>query len=43
MDLEVVSTISEKGTLYEENVCPMCEAGSKAVNPRTYWKELKDE
>ncbi len=43
MDLDVVSAISEKGTLYEENVCPMCKAGSKAVNPRTYWKELKEE
>ena len=43
MDLDVVSAISEKGNLYKENVCPMCKKGSKPVNPRTYWKELKEE
>lgn len=43
MDFDVVSAISEKGNLYKEDVCPMCKAGSKAVNPRTNWKELKEE
>jgi orotate phosphoribosyltransferase len=43
MDLDVVSAISEKGNLYEENICPMCKVGSKPVNPRTYWKKLKEE
>lgn len=39
-DLEVVSAISEKGNLYEEKDCPMCKQGSKAVSPRSNWKEL---
>ncbi len=43
MDLDIVSAISEKGTLYEENVCPMCKSGSKAVNPRTFWNDLKEK
>lgn len=43
MDLDVISAISEKGNLYEENVCPMCKSGSKAVTPRTYWNDLKKE
>lgn len=40
--LEVISAISEKGNLYEEKSCPMCLAGSQAVNPRTHWKTLKE-
>ena len=43
MNLDVVSAISEKGNLYEENVCPMCKSGSKAVSPRIHWKELKEK
>lgn len=43
MDLDVVSAISERGNLYEESECPMCKEGSKAVNPRTYWNELKKQ
>jgi len=43
MDLDVVSAISEKGNLYEENVCPMCKLGSKAVSPRIHWNDLKKE
>lgn len=43
MNLDVVSAISEKGNLYEEDVCSMCKTDSKPVNPRTYWKELKEE
>ena len=43
LGLDVVSVISERGNLYEENVCPMCKSGSKAVNPRNYWNELKEE
>lgn len=41
LDLDVVSAISKKGNLYEEKNCPMCKSGSKAVNPRTYWNDLK--
>ena len=43
LSLDVVSTISEKGHLYEENDCPMCKSGSKAVSPRIHWYELKKE
>ncbi len=40
LDLEVVSAITEKGSLYEAENCPMCKSGSKAVLPRPNWKEL---
>ncbi len=39
-DLDIVSVISEEGALYEENICPMCINGSKAVLPRPNWKKL---
>ena len=38
--LEVISAISEKGNLYDENDCLMCKLGSKAVSPRQNWNEL---
>lgn len=43
MDLDVISVVSEKGNLYEEDICPMCKLGSKPVSPRIHWKELKEE
>ena len=43
LDLDVVSVISERGHLYEENDCPMCKSGSKAVSPRIHWDKLKNE
>ena len=43
LGLEVVSTISETGNLYEEKDCPMCKTGSKAVLPRPNWNKLLEE
>ena len=40
MDFEVVSIVKEKINLYEENNCPMCKAGSKAISPRLNWQTL---
>lgn len=40
LGLEVISAISEKGNLYNENNCPMCKLGSKVVSPRPNWNKI---
>lgn len=40
LGLEIISAISEKGSLYPTKDCPMCKSGSKAVLPRPNWENL---
>lgn len=40
LGVEILSALSEKGNLYSEGDCPMCQFGSKAVLPRPNWKKL---
>ena len=40
LGIEILSALSERGNLYSENDCPMCQSGSKAVLPRPHWNKL---
>ena len=42
-DKSIWSVIEEKGNLYDENKCPMCQAGSIPVLPRPNWEKFKRE